>query len=134
MHVHRGYGGPIGCASCTSYYWVTMSMRPTLYVCYAPSRCGRYFPSCYQHGVDYENKNASWYSRLFLSKNDLMFSGHTCFFMFCGSTVRSRWLDNEVPDAMDIGDRTIPLYHRHHRCHDRLPCNSLLLKYCGWLK
>ena len=50
--------------------------------------CQTTFPSCYQHGVDFENKNASWYSRLFLSKHDLMFSGHTCLFMFFGSTVK----------------------------------------------
>jgi len=33
------------------------------------------------------NQNGSFYSKLFLSTHDLMFSGHTCFFIFFGKII-----------------------------------------------
>ncbi len=53
---------------------VCLSLRP-VFVCMTT------FPTCYRV------EPSSVYSRLFLSRHDLMFSGHTCVFMFFGLVV-----------------------------------------------
>ena len=54
----------------------SLSLRP-LFICFTT------FPSCFEQ----EEEHPSLYSQLFLSKHDLMFSGHTCCFQFVGSVI-----------------------------------------------
>ena len=56
----------------------SLSLRP-IFICLTT------FPSCNE---EEEEKNPSLYCKLFLSKHDLMFSGHTCCFLFFGSVIR----------------------------------------------
>ena len=46
--------------------------------------CLTSFPTCYQTGIRPDQETASLYTTLFLNKHDLMFSGHTCCFVFFG--------------------------------------------------
>ena len=54
----------------------TLSLRP-IFVCLTT------FPTCFH----LKEKNKSLYDKLFLSEHDLMFSGHTCCFLFFGSVI-----------------------------------------------
>ena len=47
--------------------------------------CLTTFPTCYASGVEHDE--GSLYGRLFLRKHDLMFSGHTCWFVFIGRLI-----------------------------------------------
>jgi len=49
--------------------------------------CLTSFPTCY-HPVVEKEKTKSIYSKLFLSQHDLMFSGHTCWFIFFGHVIK----------------------------------------------
>ena len=78
------------CASLMIYYrpnlkealrlLCSLSLRP-IFICLTT------FPTCFQEAENEEN--TSFYSKLFLSKHDLMFSGHTCCFLFFGHTINS---------------------------------------------
>lgn len=65
----------------------SLSLRP-IFICLTT------FPASDQE----ERKNPSFYDKIFLSKHDLMFSGHTCCFQFFGSVIGGyeghcvRWL------------------------------------------
>jgi len=52
----------------------TLSLRPIFVVCTT-------LPSCM---TEQRHASSSIYSKLFLSSHDLMFSGHTAIFQFCG--------------------------------------------------
>jgi hypothetical protein len=55
-----------------------LTLRP-IFVCLTT------FPTCMPRPVPDARKNV--YSALFLSTHDLMFSGHTCLFLFSGSVI-----------------------------------------------
>lgn len=57
---------------------VCLTLRP-IFICLTS------FPTCYQSGIRPDHQeNGSLYETLFLNKHDLMFSGHTCCFVFFG--------------------------------------------------
>lgn len=55
----------------------TLSLRP-IFICLTT------FPTCFHAAKE---KNKSLYDKMFLSEHDLMFSGHTCCFLFFGSVI-----------------------------------------------
>ena len=57
---------------------ISLSLRP-IFICLTT------FPSCVEEDEKEEDK--SLYTKLFLSTHDLMFSGHTCCFLFFGSAI-----------------------------------------------
>ena len=57
---------------------LSLSFRP-IFICMTT------FPTCNSVQSDV---NQSIYSKLFLSQHDLMFSGHTCIFMFLGGVIQ----------------------------------------------
>ena len=57
---------------------ISLSLRP-IFICLTT------FPSCIEEDEKEEDK--SLYSKLFLCKHDLMFSGHTCCFLFFGNAI-----------------------------------------------
>lgn len=56
----------------------SLSLRP-IFICMTS------FPTCFEKE---EKKDESVYSKWFLSKHDLMFSGHTCCFVFFGHVIQ----------------------------------------------